>query len=88
MFALHDFFAADALAQVQNGQIIGIIPDPSGAVVAHASVHVRNLGTGYEAHFESNDARNLRGSGIDRRFLHHPRRSPRFQDSHCHESSL
>lgn len=44
-----------ALAQVQNGQIIGVISDPSGAAMANASVYVRNLDTGYEAHFESND---------------------------------
>jgi hypothetical protein len=43
-----------AFAQVQNGQITGVISDPSGAVVPHASVHVRNLATGYEADFESN----------------------------------
>ena len=45
-----------ALAQVQNGQITGLITDPSGAVVAHADVHVRNVGTGYEADFQSNDS--------------------------------
>src|ERR1017187_8666476 len=45
-----------ALAQVQNGQIIGVVAAPSGAVVAHASVHIRDLATGYEGHFESNDA--------------------------------
>ncbi len=45
-----------AIAQVQNGQIIGLITDPSGAVMANASVHVRNLDTGYEAHFESNSS--------------------------------
>ena len=45
-----------ALAQVQNGQITGLITDPSGAVVVHAGVHIRNVGTGYKADFESNDA--------------------------------
>jgi hypothetical protein len=44
-----------AFAQVQNGQITGVISDPSGAVVSHASVHVRNLANGYEADFESNN---------------------------------
>jgi outer membrane receptor protein involved in Fe transport len=44
------------LAQVQNGQVIGVIADPFGAVVAHASVDIRDLATGYEGHFESNDA--------------------------------
>ncbi len=45
-----------AFAQVQNGQITGVISDPSGAVVSHASVHVRNLATGYETDFASNDS--------------------------------
>jgi outer membrane receptor protein involved in Fe transport len=45
-----------AVGQVQNGQITGIIADPSGAVIAHASVHVRNLATGYEAAIESNES--------------------------------
>ena len=47
-----------ALGQVQNGQIVGVVADPSGAVVAHANVHIRNPATGYEADLESN------GSGI------------------------
>jgi Carboxypeptidase regulatory-like domain/TonB-dependent Receptor Plug Domain/TonB dependent receptor len=47
-----------ASAQVQNGQITGVVSDPSGAVVPRASIHVRNLATGYQADFESN------GSGI------------------------
>lgn len=45
-----------AIAQVQNGQITGIVTDQSGAIVAHARVHVSNLATGYEADSESNDA--------------------------------
>jgi Carboxypeptidase regulatory-like domain/TonB dependent receptor/TonB-dependent Receptor Plug Domain len=45
-----------ALAQVQNGQITGVITDPFGAVAVHAGVHIRNVGTGYEADFESNDS--------------------------------
>jgi hypothetical protein len=45
-----------AISQVQNGQITGVVTDQSGAIVAHASVHVSNLATGYEADFESNDA--------------------------------
>jgi hypothetical protein len=45
-----------AFAQVQNGQITGLITDPSGAAVAHAAVYLRNEGTGYEADFESNDS--------------------------------
>jgi len=45
-----------AISQVQNGQITGVVTDQSGAIVAHASVHVSNLATGYEADCESNDA--------------------------------
>ncbi len=45
-----------AIAQVQNGQITGIVTEQSGAIVAHAGVHVSNLATGYEADSESNDA--------------------------------
>ena len=43
-----------AVGQVQNGQITGVIADPSGAVVIRASVHVHNLATGYESDVESN----------------------------------
>jgi hypothetical protein len=49
-------FSLNALGQVQNGQITGIINDPSSAVIAHASVHVRNLATGYEVGIESNES--------------------------------
>jgi hypothetical protein len=45
-----------AIAQVQNGQITGIVTDQSDGVIAHASVRVSNLATGYEADFKSNDA--------------------------------
>ena len=45
-----------AIAQVQNGQITGIVTDQNGAIVPHAAVHVSNLATGYEADSESNDA--------------------------------
>jgi outer membrane receptor protein involved in Fe transport len=47
---------ANAFAQVQNGQITGVISDPSGAIVERASVQVRNLSTGYETSFESNES--------------------------------
>ncbi len=48
-------FSLPTIAQVQNGQIIGIILDPSDAGVAGASMQVRNPSTGYQAHLESND---------------------------------
>lgn len=43
-----------AFAQVENGQITGVISDPSGAVVARAVAHVSNPATGYEADRSSN----------------------------------
>ena len=49
-------FSVTAFTQVQNGQITGLIADPSGAVVAHAIVHIRNPATGYEVDFASNDS--------------------------------
>jgi outer membrane receptor protein involved in Fe transport len=45
-----------AVAQVQNGQITGVITDASGAVIAHAVVHVRNSAKGYQESLESNNA--------------------------------
>ena len=45
-----------AVAQVQNGQIIGTITDPSGALVPHAAIHVRNPATGYLVEVESNNS--------------------------------
>src|SRR5450755_2028804 len=37
--------AAGAMAQVESGRFVGRITDSSGAVVAHASVSARNVGT-------------------------------------------
>jgi hypothetical protein len=48
--------SSSALAQVQNGQITGVISDPSGAIVPHASVHIRNPTTEYRADCESNES--------------------------------
>src|SRR5439155_24353407 len=48
--------SSSALAQVQNGQITGVISDPSGAIVTHARVNIRNPATGYEADFETNES--------------------------------
>jgi Carboxypeptidase regulatory-like domain/Bacterial Ig-like domain (group 2) len=45
-----------AVAQIQNGQITGVITDPSGALIAHAVVYVRNSVTGYQQSLESNSA--------------------------------
>ncbi len=49
-------YSLPAIAQVENGQITGVITDQSGAIVAHASVYVGNPATGYEAAFTSNDS--------------------------------
>jgi len=43
-----------ATAQVQNGDITGTVADPSGAVIASASILVRNLNTGYEVRLQTN----------------------------------
>jgi len=43
-------------AQIQNGQITGIVVDPSGAVVSAAKINVRNPVTGYEINVQTNDA--------------------------------
>jgi hypothetical protein len=47
-----------ATAQVQNGQLTGVIVDSSGAIIPNAIIRIRNPATGYEGHFESN------GSGL------------------------
>jgi hypothetical protein len=49
-----------AVAQVQNGQITGVISDPSGAIIPQASVQVRNLATGYEVDLPSNNSGSYR----------------------------
>jgi outer membrane receptor protein involved in Fe transport len=43
-------------AQVQNGQLTGVIVDPSGGLITNATVRIRNSATGYEAGFESNNS--------------------------------
>ena len=48
--------ALSAVAQVQNGQITGVISDPSGAIIPQAIVQVRNLATGYEVNLQSNNS--------------------------------
>jgi len=34
-----------AFAQIQNGQFVGTVTDPSGAAIANAKVTVTNVGT-------------------------------------------
>lgn len=45
---------AASFAQVQNGQISGLVVDPSDAVVASAQIRARNLDTGFSASVVSN----------------------------------
>jgi hypothetical protein len=56
VFFFSFIFSLNTWGQVQNGQITGVISDSSGAVIAHASIQVRNLATGYEVHIESNES--------------------------------
>src|SRR6185369_14935506 len=35
-------------AQIQNGEIVGVVTDPSGAVLVHAMVRAQNIETGQE----------------------------------------
>ena len=50
------FFIPAAVAQVQNGQITGVITDPSGAVLAQALVRIRNPATGFAVEAETNSS--------------------------------
>ncbi len=43
-------------AQVQNGQLTGVIVDPSGGIITNAIVRVRNPATGYEVDCASNSS--------------------------------
>src|SRR5215831_7859942 len=47
-------FGLLAASQVQNGDFIGVITDPSGAVIGQARVLIHNLGTGYTLEVHSN----------------------------------
>lgn len=48
LFAFAVLTSASLLAQTFRGTILGTVTDPSGAIVAGATVHVRNLNTGLE----------------------------------------
>ena len=48
-------FALPAPSQVQNGEFIGLITDPSGAVINQARVLIHNLGTGFTQEVRSNE---------------------------------
>jgi outer membrane receptor protein involved in Fe transport len=50
------FLAWSATAQVQNGQITGVVADPSGGVVYGAKIIARNPATGYETNVQTNEA--------------------------------
>ena len=45
-----------ALPQVQNGQITGVIADPSGAVLMDAIAYISNPSTGFAAEAETNSS--------------------------------
>ena len=47
--------ALPAFSQIQNGELTGLITDPSGAVVSGARVLIRNLDTGYTREVRSNE---------------------------------
>lgn len=53
IFSFCFLYLLDAAAQIENGQITGQIQDPSGAVLAHATVRIRNPSTGFEVVVET-----------------------------------
>jgi hypothetical protein len=42
--------------QIENGEIVGIVTDPSGAVLVNASVRVQNMETGQETTLRTNSS--------------------------------
>src|SRR5260370_27179888 len=50
------FFAASAWAQQSTARLLGTVKDPTGAVVAGATVTARNLETGLDRKAVTNDA--------------------------------
>ncbi len=49
-------FAVTAVAQIQNGQLTGLISDPTGAAVPNAKVTATNIGTGSKTVATSSNA--------------------------------
>lgn len=47
--------ASTARAQIQNGEIIGLVADPSGTVLVNAVVNIRNLETNRDIEVRSNE---------------------------------
>jgi outer membrane receptor protein involved in Fe transport len=45
---LFSFFVLPAFSQVQNGELVGQVTDPTGAIVAGAQVRVHNVNTGLQ----------------------------------------
>ena len=80
--------ACNAGAQVENGQITGVIADPSGGVVANATVEISNPSTGYQAVVESDSARLLSHHRVNSRFVHHQHRRAWLQDRNCQDLDL
>lgn len=56
--------APSGVAQVENGQIAGVILDPAGSIVPHATVNIANYATGYGAKVESDSSGNYRSSKL------------------------
>ncbi|MBA3976248.1 MAG: TonB-dependent receptor [Candidatus Solibacter sp.] len=56
LLAMMCLLAVSAFAQSDNSSISGIVKDPSGAVVAGASVTVTNEGTGFERKTTTNES--------------------------------
>jgi hypothetical protein len=47
--------ASTAAAQIQNGEIVGLVADPSGAVLVNATVNIRNLETDRDFEARTNE---------------------------------
>jgi hypothetical protein len=49
-------FSATLAAQIQNGEVVGIVTDPSGAVLVNAIIRVENMETGQETILGTNSS--------------------------------
>ena len=53
LLALALLLPVAALGQAISGDLTGVVKDPSGAVVANATVDATNLGTGFKTHHQN-----------------------------------
>ena len=51
--------ASTAGAQIQNGEIVGLVADPSGAVLVNATVNIRNLETDRDFEVRTNETADI-----------------------------